>query len=255
MPSPGTKETILYLLGMAAGGFGKGAMMAEMAQDEGRQKEKERQYSLEEAKLKRKEALEDKAIDMLGAVWEDQTLPYKQRKKAGTSLSQFYSNLGGEAPAQFSEPYEMTSAERAQGMMQDPVTFRHGMTQMLKRDEVDPNADLVRKKMEMQITEIGSKIRKNNEYVDYLNRRQNINQQDKQWLTATKHRIDANIKRLEGYRNVNRMGRKEAGYDPKYSHIWQPILEDIQRDLDATKAYYAEQTGEVDWEQFLLRTE
>ncbi len=252
MPQNKTAKTILTLLGMAAGGFGKGALMAQMANDKNLQAKNEEE-------VKRKEALEDKAFEFLTSGFMDQTLPYGQRQKFGTALNQFYGNLSGTQEGQpvespggfdFATPYQMTPAENAQKQLQNPVTFRSIAKDMLAGNDNDPNADLKRQKLDIGIQEMESRIKVNDARVASLNRSKKVSQADKQWLTATKHKINTNLKRLEPYRNIGRMGRKAAGYDPKFAHIWQPIVEDLQQDLDALDRYYTEQTGDINWQDF-----
>ena len=225
MPVPGTKETIFALLGMLAGGFGKGALMAQMARDKDIQDKKE-------AALKRKEALEDRAFEFLSAGYMDQTLPFGQREKFGEAISKaLYGNLGGEEPTgplsgfDFNQPYQMTPEENARQQMQDPTTFRALGKDMLKRDK-KPEDDPY---FSQRVKESDSRIRLNNQKLVNLKRKKDTTTQIKRIDPYTSKKYDLLIKRAEF---VAKELKQYEGLSPGYREQSQDIIDELTEEMN-----------------------
>ncbi len=241
---PDTNKTILALLGMLAGGFGKGALMAQMAGDEGLKAEKE-------AKLKRKEALEDRAFEFLSEGYMDQTLPFGQREKFGEAISKaLYGNLGGEEKTgpmsgfDFTQPYQITPEENARMQMQDPTTFRMLGKEMLAGDQVDP-------KLPYQIKEIESRTRLNNQKLVDLKTKETA--QIRKMDPYTSKKYDLLIKRAEFIGNeLKQYAGLSPGYQEQAEDEINDLIEEQRKYLDAAEKLLVEGGGDVYWPDYKI---
>jgi len=167
------------------------------------------------------------------------------RKQMWGSLQSLYSNLAGEdSKFPYKEPYQMTDVERAQGMMQDPTTFRMLGKEMLKRDEKPDEFTLKMNELKIQKAEkdiqlFDYKFRESEARIAAYNRSKTTDQNDKKIVAILKLKLQGKRKDLEMYM------LRSGTLNPNKIDEWQPILDDISAIYQQLDDYMASEDGGV----------